>query len=156
MLSNRRSLLVVCLPACVAACHDARYCYCCIQSGLLWYPNCLSDYYPFTANICSPVCPDGWTDIGVSCAKICDGCCVFGVCTCNCRSCPSDDWHDDGLYCAKPAAIGNGAGYGVRVSTDCISAQQNCEQDQGAGNCFQAGLLWYTNCSSGWFTVMLY
>jgi hypothetical protein len=31
--------------------------------------RCTTGYYPFTANICSPVCPDGWADIGISCTK---------------------------------------------------------------------------------------
>ena len=37
--------------------------------GLLYYPKCMDGYYAFACCICSPKCPDGMTDIGVSCAK---------------------------------------------------------------------------------------
>jgi hypothetical protein len=35
----------------------------------LVYPKCKTNFYAFGTNICSPNCPAGMTDIGVSCAK---------------------------------------------------------------------------------------
>ena len=35
----------------------------------LWYPRCNDGFHPTGCNICSPNCPSGMTDIGVSCAK---------------------------------------------------------------------------------------
>ena len=37
--------------------------------GLLWYPKCSEGYYAFACCICSPKCPEGMKDIGISCAK---------------------------------------------------------------------------------------
>jgi len=33
----------------------------------MWYPNCDSGYEPIGCNVCSPTCPSGMLDIGVSC-----------------------------------------------------------------------------------------
>eukprot|EP00052_Salpingoeca_macrocollata_P020037 m.167767 g.167767 ORF g.167767 m.167767 type:complete len:455 (-) comp21136_c0_seq4:48-1412(-) len=41
----------------------------CSQNGLLWYPNCRPGFHNVGCCICSPDCPDGMTDIGVSCQK---------------------------------------------------------------------------------------
>jgi len=40
-----------------------------LPGWLLWYPKCKDGYYPSTVNICSPKCPDGMADIGISCTK---------------------------------------------------------------------------------------
>jgi len=37
--------------------------------GLLFYPKCRTNYHNVGCCICSPNCPSGMTDIGVSCAK---------------------------------------------------------------------------------------
>jgi len=41
----------------------------CEQCGLFIYPKCADNHHPAGCNICSPNCPDGWKDIGVSCTK---------------------------------------------------------------------------------------
>ncbi len=41
----------------------------CEQWGLLWYPKCKPGFHNVGANICTPDCPAGWEDIGVSCKK---------------------------------------------------------------------------------------
>jgi hypothetical protein len=41
----------------------------CEKCGALYYQKCPKDYHAFGCNICTPTCPAGMTDIGVSCAK---------------------------------------------------------------------------------------
>jgi hypothetical protein len=41
----------------------------CEQVGAIVYPKCKSGFYAIGSNICSPVCPTGMQDIGVSCKK---------------------------------------------------------------------------------------
>lgn len=35
----------------------------------MFYPKCKPGFHSFGCCICTPDCPDGWTDIGVSCKK---------------------------------------------------------------------------------------
>ncbi|EAR92672.1 hypothetical protein TTHERM_00320180 (macronuclear) [Tetrahymena thermophila SB210] len=41
----------------------------CEQNGLIIYPKCRQGFHSFGCCICSPDCPSGTTDIGVSCTK---------------------------------------------------------------------------------------
>lgn len=41
----------------------------CEQYGAIVYPKCKEGYYAAGCCVCSPICPEGWTDIGVSCTK---------------------------------------------------------------------------------------
>jgi len=41
----------------------------CEKWGLIWYPRCRANFHNFGCCICSPNCPAGMTDIGISCAK---------------------------------------------------------------------------------------
>ena len=41
----------------------------CEQTDLLYYPKCKTGFQAFGCCICSPKCPDGWENIGVSCKK---------------------------------------------------------------------------------------
>jgi len=41
----------------------------CEEWGLLWYPICDAGFYAFGCCVCSPDCPPGMPDIGVSCQK---------------------------------------------------------------------------------------
>jgi hypothetical protein len=41
----------------------------CEQHGLLFYPKCRSNFHAFGCCVCTPDCPAGMTDIGVSCQK---------------------------------------------------------------------------------------
>ncbi|CAF3617613.1 unnamed protein product [Rotaria sp. Silwood1] len=47
--------------------HDAGNCK---QSGAVVYPKCKSGFQPIGCCICSPSCPDGMTDLGISCTKL--------------------------------------------------------------------------------------
>jgi hypothetical protein len=41
----------------------------CEKNGLLYYPKCKEGFHNFGCCVCSPDCPNGMTDIGISCAK---------------------------------------------------------------------------------------
>jgi hypothetical protein len=41
----------------------------CEKSGALWYHKCKHGFHPVGCCVCSPNCPDGMIDIGVSCQK---------------------------------------------------------------------------------------
>jgi hypothetical protein len=41
----------------------------CEQNGAIIYPKCKAGFHAVGSNICSPDCPQGWEDIGVSCKK---------------------------------------------------------------------------------------
>jgi len=41
----------------------------CEQWGLIIYPKCKPGFHNVGCCICSPDCPSGWTDIGISCKK---------------------------------------------------------------------------------------
>ena len=41
----------------------------CEQNGLIWYPKCKANFHAAGCCVCSPDCPQGMTDIGVSCQK---------------------------------------------------------------------------------------
>jgi len=41
----------------------------CEQWGLIIYPKCREGFHNVGCCVCSPDCPEGWTDIGVSCKK---------------------------------------------------------------------------------------
>jgi len=41
----------------------------CEQWGAIIYPNCAQNFHNVACCVCSPNCPSGWTDIGISCKK---------------------------------------------------------------------------------------
>ena len=41
----------------------------CEEDGLIVYPKCRSDFHAIGCCICTPDCPDGMSDIGISCEK---------------------------------------------------------------------------------------
>lgn len=41
----------------------------CEKWGLFWYPQCNPGFHNVACCVCSPDCPEGMSDIGVSCAK---------------------------------------------------------------------------------------
>ena len=41
----------------------------CEKNGALWYPKCQANFHAVGCCVCSPDCPSGMTDVGVSCAK---------------------------------------------------------------------------------------
>ncbi len=77
----------------------------CERNGLLWYPKCGEGFAPAGCCVCSPVCPSGMHDIGVSCQKGSHGRGVGLPLGCA----PGEDY-DAGL-CYPPCPPGaNGAG----------------------------------------------
>lgn len=114
----------------------------CEKSGGLWYPKCDKNFHAFACCICTPNCPDGWTDIGISCVKpsygrgagyvpeTCEDGKVndAGLCYTPCDPsmkgvgpvcwgiCPSNNFRDDGAFCAKltkDRGIGTIPDYGI-------------------------------------------
>ena len=114
----------------------------CEQNGLLWYPKCDPNFHNFGCCICSPNCPNGWTDIGISCVKpsygrgagtIPEGCdngkendagLCYPPCDKNFKgvgpvcwgTCPSQNFRDDGAFCAKltkDRGVGTIPDYGI-------------------------------------------
>lgn len=41
----------------------------CEKKGLVYYPKCAEGFKPFGCCLCTPSCPSGMKDIGISCAK---------------------------------------------------------------------------------------
>jgi hypothetical protein len=69
----------------------------CEKNAGLWYKPCREGYKNFGCCICSPKCPSGMTDIGVSCAKA-----SYGRTAGKPMICKSDEQQDAGLcypYC---------------------------------------------------------
>ena len=69
----------------------------CETWGSLWYPKCDKNYHNFGCCVCSPNCPVGWSDIGVSCTKPSYGRGVGTVPT----ECPKDQENNAGLCYTK-------------------------------------------------------
>ncbi len=106
----------------------------CEKNGLIVYPKCKTNFHNVGCCVCSPDCPSGWNDIGVSCTKPSYGRGVgipptgctsgkennAGLCYVSCRdnyqgvgpvcwdvTCPNVDglqWGDCGMGCAKNTA----------------------------------------------------
>lgn len=73
----------------------------CEQNGLLYYPKCRANFHAFGCCVCTPDCPAGMTDIGVSCQKQSYGRGVGTVPT----SCAGGLQYDAGL-CYTPCRAG--------------------------------------------------
>jgi hypothetical protein len=95
----------------------------CEKSGAIYYPKCKPDYRAIGCCVCSPRCPSGMTDIGISCQKQSKGRGVGKPMTCK-----EGQAYDAGL-CYKPCKDGY-HGVGPVCWQDCPSTQPvNC----GAG-----------------------
>ena len=73
----------------------------CEQNGLLYYPKCRANFHAFGCCVCTPNCPAGMADIGVSCQKHSYGRGVGTVPT----SCAGGMQYDAGL-CYTPCRAG--------------------------------------------------
>jgi len=73
----------------------------CEQNGLLYYPRCRASFHAFGCCVCTPDCPAGMADIGVSCQKHSYGRGVGTVPT----SCDGGKQYDAGL-CYTPCRAG--------------------------------------------------
>lgn len=95
----------------------------CEKSGAIYYPKCKPDYRAIGCCVCSPRCPSGMTDIGISCQKQSKGRGVGKPMTCK-----EGQAYDAGL-CYKPCRE-NYHGVGPVCWQDCPDTQPvNC----GAG-----------------------
>jgi hypothetical protein len=95
----------------------------CEKSGAIYYPKCEPGYRAIGCCVCSPRCPPGMTDIGISCQKKSKGRGVGKP-----MKCKEGEAYDAGL-CYKPCKE-NYHGVGPVCWQDCPSTQPvNC----GAG-----------------------
>lgn len=95
----------------------------CEKSGAIYYPKCKPEYRAIGCCVCSPRCPSGMTDIGISCQKQSKGRGVGKPMTCK-----HGQAYDAGL-CYKPCRD-KYHGVGPVCWQDCPSTQPvNC----GAG-----------------------
>jgi hypothetical protein len=95
----------------------------CEKSGAIYYPKCKPDYRAIGCCVCSPRCPSGMTDIGISCQKQSKGRGVGKP-----MSCKEGQAYDAGL-CYTPCRK-NYHGVGPVCWQDCPDTQPvNC----GAG-----------------------
>ncbi len=78
----------------------------CEWSGLMIYPKCAPGFHAVGCCVCSPDCPSGFPDIGVSCRKP-----SYGRGVAISRVCPgSDQWTPGGLCYPRCADGYNGVG----------------------------------------------
>jgi hypothetical protein len=99
----------------------------CVKRGLLWYRRCPSGFREAGVLVCSPSCPGGMTDIGISCAKksyVSDG---GGVPT----GCPAGHERDTGL--CYPNCRSGYAGVGPVCWGRCPINMDDCPRSGGAG-----------------------
>lgn len=89
--------------------------------------------------ICYPVCPAGMKGDGPLCWQTCPQ--GFG---------------DIGVSCAKPKATSSG-GFGWQFGDKAFDydtgPRARCEAENGAGNCYRNGLIWYPKCKPGFHKV---
>lgn len=88
----------------------------CEKNGLIFYPKCRAGYVAMGANICSPQCPSGMVDIGVSCQKVTYD---RGVGTIP-NICPAGQVNDAGL--CYPTCAGGQTGIGPVCWADACPA----------------------------------
>ncbi len=88
----------------------------CEKNGLIFYPKCRAGYVAMGANICSPQCPSGMVDIGVSCQKVTYDRGVGSIP----NVCPAGQVNDAGL--CYPACAGGQTGIGPVCWADACPA----------------------------------
>lgn len=88
----------------------------CEKNGLIFYPKCRAGFVAMGANICSPQCPSGMVDIGVSCQKVTYD---RGVGTIP-NVCPAGQVNDAGL--CYPTCAGGQTGIGPVCWADACPA----------------------------------
>ncbi|MBI5716195.1 MAG: hypothetical protein HZC37_00720 [Burkholderiales bacterium] len=88
----------------------------CEKNGLIFYPKCKAGYVAVGANVCSPQCPSGMVDIGVSCQKVTYD---RGVGTIP-NVCPAGQVNDAGL--CYPTCAGGQTGIGPVCWADACPA----------------------------------
>jgi hypothetical protein len=103
----------------------------CEKSGAMWYPTCATNFHAVGCCICSPDCPSGMTDIGVSCSKVSSGRGVGQI-----PSCTSGQQTDAGLCYDACAPAYDGVGpvcwgkctgdYPFACGAGCARSQAAC------------------------------
>jgi hypothetical protein len=104
----------------------------CEKSGAIYYPKCKPDYRAIGCCVCSPRCPSGMTDIGISCQKQSKGRGVGKPMTCKkgqaydaglCYEPCRDHYHGVGPVCWQDCPdtqpVNCGAGCAVH-SSQCV------------------------------------
>lgn len=110
----------------------------CEQVGAIHYPKCKPNFHAVGSNICSPDCPAGWEDIGVSCKKPSTARDIKPLTTC------PNGLEQDGAIC-YPKCRNDFTGRGPVCWQNCPS-QQNV--DCGAGCATTT-----TQCAKSVFTM---
>jgi len=91
----------------------------CWECLAMYYPNCDSGFEAIGCNVCSPTCPGGMTDIGVSCQKG-----SYGRTAGQTLNCDSEQQYDAGL-CYDPCNAGYD-GVGPVCWGACPSGMSQC------------------------------
>lgn len=91
----------------------------CEKNGLLWYPTCKENFHNVGCCVCSPDCPSGMNDIGVSCHKD-----SYGRTAGKVLGCSSDQVYDAGL-CYTPCDYG-AEGVGPVCWGNCPPGTSSC------------------------------
>ena len=91
----------------------------CEKWGALWYPKCKSSFHNVACCICSPDCPDGFVDIGVSCQKG-----TYGRTAGKSMGCADDEEHN-GALCYPKCKAGY-HGNGPVCWADCPADKHSC------------------------------
>jgi len=105
----------------------------CEKYGAMWYPKCKENFHNVGCCVCSPNCPSGMTDIGVSCQKQSYGrgagkplVCTSdqdedaGLCYTKCKS----GWSGDGPVCWGSCPAGM-----YQCGALCLESKDACVND---------------------------
>jgi hypothetical protein len=92
----------------------------CEQYELLFYPRCKASFHNVGCCICSPDCPEGMTDIGISCAKK-----SYTRGQGTPMICKADEVEDTGL-CYKPCKDDKYTGIGPICWDECPEEHEQC------------------------------
>ena len=105
----------------------------CEKWGALWYPKCKASFHNVACCVCSPDCPSGMTDIGISCQKHSYGRTAGTPLICK----PEEE--EDAALCYDPCNSGyNGVGpvcwedcpeNTTECGALCLAQGETCSQD---------------------------
>ena len=101
-------------------------------------PNTCPSGKQMQGGLCYDTCRSGYTGAVTMCVP----------------DCPAG-FRNDGLYCAKPAAYGRGAGFAWQFG-DALNdsgMKSRCEAAHGPGNCEKNGLIFYPKCKTGFVAI---
>ena len=104
----------------------------CEKWGALWYPKCRESFHNVGCCVCSPDCPEGMTDIGISCAKESYGRTAGTPLTCTeeqeydaglCYTPCDHDAHGVGPVCWGSCPVGT-----TQCGALCLTPDESCSE----------------------------